>query len=99
LKERTDQIDVIGEMTMKEDAVLRRIRGHKANLDRYARMLSTNLTDLERQYIHRRIAEEHAAMARLEAERLAKSVATAADPATLVAARAAARKLGSGHAA
>jgi hypothetical protein len=86
-------------MTMKEDAVLRRIRGHKANLDRYARMLSTNLTDLERQYIHRRIAEEHSAMAKLEAERLAKSVATAADPSTLIAARAAARKLGSGQSA
>jgi hypothetical protein len=75
------------------DTVLRRIRGHRANLDRYARLLATNLTELERQYIHRRIAEEQAAISRLETQRLATSVAATADPQTLIAARAAARKV------
>lgn len=79
--------------TMRQDDVRRRIRGHQANLERYARMLSTNLTELERQYIHRRIAEEHSAITRLEAGRLATSVRGNADPETLIAARAAARQL------
>ncbi|MFZ5690652.1 MAG: hypothetical protein ACOY5F_05295 [Pseudomonadota bacterium] len=75
------------------DTVLRRIRGHKANLDRYARLLATNLTELERQYIHRRIAEERAAISRLETQRLATTIAATADPQTLIAARAAARHI------
>lgn len=77
------------------DNIYRRIRGHRANLDRYARMLGTNLTELERDYIHRRIAEENSAIAKLEAQRLATRIATTADPETLVAARAAARKIAS----
>jgi hypothetical protein len=54
-----------------EEAIARRIRGHKANLDRYARLLATNLTELEREYVHRRIAEEHRAIEHLGAGRLA----------------------------
>ncbi len=73
---------------MRDEA--RILRGHRANLDRYARMLATNLTELERQYIHRRIAEEHAAIARLEAQRFTAT----ADPATLIAAREAERRVG-----
>ena len=81
------------------DTVFRRIRGHKANLDRYARLLATNLTELERQYIHRRIAEEQAAIARLETQRLATKIAATADPQTLITARAAARKVAEHRAA
>ena len=44
-----------------------RIRAHKANIDRYCRLLATELTDYERQYIHRRITEENALLSRLEA--------------------------------
>lgn len=44
-----------------------RIRAHKANIDRYRRLLATELTDHERQYIHKRITEEHALLSRLEA--------------------------------
>jgi len=84
---------------MRNDPILRRIRGHQANLERYARMLPTNLTELERQYIHRRIAEERGAIAKLEAQRLVTTVASAADPATYIAARAAARKSDSGRTA
>ena len=51
--------------------VTRILRGHRANLDRYARLLATNLTELERQYIHQRIAQEHAAITRLEARTVA----------------------------
>jgi hypothetical protein len=32
----------------------------------YCRLLATDLTDLERQYLHKRIAEEHAQLERLE---------------------------------
>jgi hypothetical protein len=35
-------------------------RCHRQNIERYCRLLATELTDLERQYLHKRIAEEHA---------------------------------------
>jgi hypothetical protein len=69
------------------DFYLQRIKARKANLDRYSRLLATQLTDTEREYIHRRIAEEHSPLMKLEAEHLAR-----ADPDTLVAARAIALK-------
>jgi hypothetical protein len=45
-----------------------RIRAHKDNLDRYCRMLTTQLSELERQFLHRRIAEERLELDRLRAE-------------------------------
>ena len=42
------------------------IRGHRRNIKRYCRLLATELTDLERQYLHKRIADEHAELQRLE---------------------------------
>jgi hypothetical protein len=36
------------------------VRGHRRNIERYCRLLATELTDFERQYLHKRIAEEHA---------------------------------------
>lgn len=33
-------------------------RTHRNNIDRYRRLLETKLSDLERQYIERRLAEE-----------------------------------------
>jgi len=41
-------------------------RRHRQNIERYCRLLATELTDLERQYLHKRIAEEHAQLQRLE---------------------------------
>jgi hypothetical protein len=41
-------------------------RGHRQNIERYCRLLATELTDLERQYLHKRIAEEHAQLERLK---------------------------------
>jgi hypothetical protein len=42
---------------------------HRQNIERYCRLLATELTDLERQYLHKRIAEEHAQLERLEEKR------------------------------
>jgi len=43
-----------------------KMRGHRQNIERYCRLLATELTDLERQYLHKRIAEEQAQLERLE---------------------------------
>jgi hypothetical protein len=43
-----------------------RVRGHRQNIERYCRLLATELTDLERQYLHKRIAEEHAQLEQLK---------------------------------
>ena len=45
-----------------------KILSHRRNLQRYARLLATELTELERQYLHRRIAEEQAELERLRSE-------------------------------
>ena len=44
---------------------------HRANLRRYCRLLATNLTELERDFIHRRIAETRRLLDQLEVERTA----------------------------
>jgi hypothetical protein len=52
---------------MKEiDFHAAQVLGHRQNIERYCRLLATNLTELERQYLHKRIAEEHAELERLE---------------------------------
>jgi hypothetical protein len=40
------------------------------NIRRYRRLLETELTDLERQYVERRLAEERAALQRLTSSTL-----------------------------
>ena len=42
------------------------LEAHRKNLRRYCHLLVTNLTNLEREFIHRRIAETRLAMDRLE---------------------------------
>ena len=42
------------------------VRRHQQNIKRYCRLLATELTDLERQYLHKRIAEEYAQLWQLE---------------------------------
>ena len=42
------------------------VRRHRQNIARYCRLLATELTDLERQYLHKRIAEEYAQLEQLE---------------------------------
>ena len=41
-----------------------KILSHRRNIQRYARLLATELTDVERQYLHKRIAEEQAELER-----------------------------------
>jgi hypothetical protein len=53
---------------MMIDENLARLRAHRNNIHRYRRLLATQLTDLERTYIERRLSEEHAAMAALSDE-------------------------------
>jgi hypothetical protein len=50
---------------MKIDYRTAKMRTHRLNIQRYGRLLATELTDLERQYLHKRIAEEQAALDRL----------------------------------
>ena len=40
------------------DAKFARLRTHRNNIARYRRLLKTNLTGLERQFIERRLSEE-----------------------------------------
>ena len=51
-------------MTTKLDLRTAKIVSHQRNIQRYAWLLATNLTDLERQYLHKRIAEEQAELER-----------------------------------
>jgi hypothetical protein len=53
-------------MTMIDDK-LALLRTHRNNISRYRRLLKTNLTDLERRFIERRVSEERSAMEELAA--------------------------------
>ena len=50
---------------MKTDYLNAKILSHRANLQRYATLLATQLTELEREYLHKRIEEERAEVASL----------------------------------
>ena len=63
----------LAEVRIKTDYLNAKILSHRANLQRYARLLATQLTELEREYLHKRIAEEHAEVARVELLREAKA--------------------------
>lgn len=43
------------------------LRTHRDNITRYHRLLKTNLTEFERQFVQRRLSEERSAMGRLAA--------------------------------
>ena len=47
------------------DEKLARIRTHRNNIDRYNRLLKTNVSDFERQFIERRLNEEASSLAKL----------------------------------
>ena len=44
------------------DEDLARIRAHRNNIHRYRRLLRTRLSELERQFIERRLAEEQTSL-------------------------------------
>jgi hypothetical protein len=52
------------------DQSLARLRVHRQNIERYRRLLETDLTVLERDFIERRIAEEESALNRLGSDTL-----------------------------
>jgi len=39
-----------------------RLRAHRSNIDRYRRLLKTKLSELERQYLEKRLSEEQATL-------------------------------------
>ena len=47
---------------MMLDENLARMRAHRNNIQRYRRLLRTRLSDIERQFIDRRLAEERMAL-------------------------------------
>lgn len=47
---------------MMLDENLARIRAHRNNIHRYRRLLRTKLSELERHFIERRLAEERSAL-------------------------------------
>ncbi|MCG2640673.1 hypothetical protein XI06_00360 [Bradyrhizobium sp. CCBAU 11434] len=49
------------------DENLARIRAHRNNIHRYRRLLNTKLSELERQFIERRLTEERSALESLTA--------------------------------
>ncbi|MCP3391767.1 hypothetical protein NLM27_23530 [Bradyrhizobium sp. CCGB12] len=48
------------------DIEIVRFQTHRKNIERYIRLLQTSLTEVERQYIERRLTEERSAMERLQ---------------------------------
>jgi len=50
------------------DENLARLRAHRNNIHRYRRLLATRLSDLERNYIERRLGDERASMEALSQE-------------------------------
>ncbi|UPK39072.1 hypothetical protein IVB18_18640 [Bradyrhizobium sp. 186] len=46
---------------MTEERIAR-LRTHRNNIDRYRRLLKTKLSEIERQYLEKRLSEEQAAM-------------------------------------
>lgn len=47
------------------DDQLARMQTHRNNIYRYRHLLQTRLTELERDFIERRLAEEHSSLERL----------------------------------
>jgi hypothetical protein len=54
-------------MTMMIDEKLARLRAHRNNVYRYRRLLHTTLTEVEREFIERRLGEEQSALRDLAA--------------------------------
>jgi hypothetical protein len=62
------------------DENLARIRAHRNNIHRYRRLLNTRLSELERQFIERRLAEERSALEGLTAPTFPAAFAAARAP-------------------
>ena len=64
------------------DESLARIRTHRNNIHRYRGLLQTKLSDLERDFIEKRMAEEQAALDALVAETFPVAFRIPKDPPT-----------------
>ena len=62
------------------------ISAHRAKLRRCCSLLATELTEVEREYIHRRIAETRLQLDQLEPRKIERSQTSAADAAAFSAA-------------
>jgi hypothetical protein len=58
------------------DEKVARLRAYDNNICRYRSLLRTKLSDLERQFIERRLNEEEAAMASLASTRFAETLSS-----------------------
>lgn len=47
------------------DEKLARLRAHESNINRYNRLLKTNLSDIERRFLEQRLGEEMSAIENL----------------------------------
>ena len=65
------------------DENLSLMRAHGNNIARYRKLLKTSLTDLERQFIERRVAEEQSAMEKIAASTFPLLFRLPASPATM----------------
>ena len=63
------------------DEKLARLRAHDNNISRYRRLLKTDLSDLEREFIERRLNEERSAMKSLANHRVSSGLDEDSPPA------------------
>ena len=68
-------------MIAMTDETFALLRTHRNNINRYRRLLKTELTELERQFIEKRLAEEQFAMEQLSAFTFPLAFRIAAGPA------------------
>jgi hypothetical protein len=57
------------------------MRAHRNNIARYRKLLKTRLTDLERQFLERRVAEEQSALEKIVASTFPLTFRLPASPA------------------
>ena len=59
------------------------MRAHSNNIARYRKLLKTSLTDLERQFLERRVAEEQSGLERIAASTFPFTLRMPASPVTM----------------
>ena len=69
-------------MTMDRETRNALIRAHQKNIDRYCRLLLTQLTDVERYYVHGRIVQERQYLEKLLNQSRRQNLSTAVDAPT-----------------
>jgi hypothetical protein len=59
------------------------MRAHRNNIARYRKLLETSLTDLERQFLERRLSEEQSALEEIAASTFPLTFRLSASPTTM----------------